>query len=178
MNATTISDPDMHMTSGDDEGGCFDCNICLEPACDPVVTTCGHLYCWPCICRWSRAQNGGDHSVAAQQDGRKIACPVCRNYVDMNCSLIPLYGRGSSSRLSSSHGDGTGHDIPLRLSRTQPSRAVIADPADVDTCFDPAAGIGRRNNCRARREEMKLEKSLNRVSVFLLCCAFMCLLAF
>ncbi|CAH8279553.1 unnamed protein product [Arabidopsis lyrata] len=29
------------------ESGCFDCNICLETAHDPVVTLCGHLYCWP-----------------------------------------------------------------------------------------------------------------------------------
>lgn len=27
----------------------FECNICLELAQDPVVTQCGHLYCWPCI---------------------------------------------------------------------------------------------------------------------------------
>ena len=33
------------------EGGesLFDCNICLETAHDPVVTLCGHLYCWPCL---------------------------------------------------------------------------------------------------------------------------------
>jgi E3 ubiquitin-protein ligase RNF5 len=27
----------------------FECNICLELAQDPIVTQCGHLYCWPCI---------------------------------------------------------------------------------------------------------------------------------
>ncbi len=27
------------------------CNICLELARDPVVTLCGHLYCWPCLFR-------------------------------------------------------------------------------------------------------------------------------
>jgi len=30
----------------------FDCNICLENVQDPVVTLCGHLYCWPCIYKW------------------------------------------------------------------------------------------------------------------------------
>ncbi|RYG98453.1 hypothetical protein EON65_51400 [archaeon] len=32
----------------------FVCNICLEGVKDkdPVVTQCGHLYCWPCLYRW------------------------------------------------------------------------------------------------------------------------------
>ena len=29
----------------------FECNVCLELASDPVVTLCGHLYCWPCLYR-------------------------------------------------------------------------------------------------------------------------------
>ena len=27
----------------------FSCKICLEIACEPVITACGHLYCWTCI---------------------------------------------------------------------------------------------------------------------------------
>lgn len=27
----------------------FECVICMETAKEPVVTKCGHLYCWPCI---------------------------------------------------------------------------------------------------------------------------------
>eukprot|EP00592_Proboscia_alata_P005065 CAMPEP_0194375024 /NCGR_PEP_ID=MMETSP0174-20130528/23479_1 /TAXON_ID=216777 /ORGANISM="Proboscia alata, Strain PI-D3" /LENGTH=722 /DNA_ID=CAMNT_0039154947 /DNA_START=111 /DNA_END=2279 /DNA_ORIENTATION=- len=30
----------------------FDCNICLESVVEPVVTLCGHLYCWPCLYKW------------------------------------------------------------------------------------------------------------------------------
>lgn len=33
----------------DPQNAYFECNICLELAQDPVVTQCGHLYCWPCI---------------------------------------------------------------------------------------------------------------------------------
>ena len=34
-----------------DAGRLFECHICLELAHDPVVTLCGHLYCWPCLYR-------------------------------------------------------------------------------------------------------------------------------
>lgn len=34
--------------------GAFECNICLDVATDPVVTQCGHLYCWPCIYKYVR----------------------------------------------------------------------------------------------------------------------------
>lgn len=30
----------------------FDCNICLESVEEPVVTRCGHLYCWSCLYKW------------------------------------------------------------------------------------------------------------------------------
>lgn len=36
---------------GDDEGGSYDCNVCYDTAREPVVTLCGHLYCWPCLYR-------------------------------------------------------------------------------------------------------------------------------
>mmetsp|Transcript_11894 Transcript_11894/g.46063 ORF Transcript_11894/g.46063 Transcript_11894/m.46063 type:complete len:139 (-) Transcript_11894:2778-3194(-) len=31
----------------------FECNICLELAQEPIVTQCGHLYCWSCIYKFS-----------------------------------------------------------------------------------------------------------------------------
>lgn len=34
-----------------DDASHFECNVCLEVAQEPVVTLCGHLYCWPCLYR-------------------------------------------------------------------------------------------------------------------------------
>uniref|UniRef100_A0ACD5UTM2 Uncharacterized protein n=1 Tax=Avena sativa TaxID=4498 RepID=A0ACD5UTM2_AVESA len=77
--------------------GSFDCNICLDFAADPVVTLCGHLYCWPCIYEWLRPAVGSastDNRTAARQQ-----CPVCKAALSAD-SLVPLYGRGGSSKKS------------------------------------------------------------------------------
>lgn len=58
----------------------FECNICLEIAKDPVVTMCGHLYCWRCLHLWV---------------SRNSSCPVCKDFVDSD-RLIPIYCRGLS----------------------------------------------------------------------------------
>ncbi|XP_051124864.1 E3 ubiquitin-protein ligase RMA1H1-like isoform X2 [Andrographis paniculata] len=68
--------------------GCFDCNICLESSRDPVVTLCGHLFCWPCIYKWLQVQNSSFDSDTRPK------CPVCKAYISES-SLVPLYGGGS-----------------------------------------------------------------------------------
>ena len=49
--ATKTGPAAMEHNDPDDDSSPFECNICLELARDPVVTYCGHLYCWPCIYR-------------------------------------------------------------------------------------------------------------------------------
>ncbi|XP_059295843.1 uncharacterized protein LOC132049163 [Lycium ferocissimum] len=69
-----------------EEGGSFfDCNICLDLSKEPVVTCCGHLFCWPCLYRWLHL-----HSDAKE-------CPVCKGEVTMK-NVIPIYGRGTGVR--------------------------------------------------------------------------------
>jgi len=68
----------------DDPSSAFECNICLELAKDPVVTLCGHLYCWPCLYRWMQVQN------YCRQ------CPVCKAGVEVD-KVVPIYGRGSEN---------------------------------------------------------------------------------
>ncbi|MBA0561863.1 hypothetical protein Golob_018659 [Gossypium lobatum] len=63
------------------DGSFFDCNICLDLAREPVVTCCGHLFCWSCLYRWLHM-----HSDANE-------CPVCKGEVTIKM-LTPIYGRG------------------------------------------------------------------------------------
>ncbi|KAJ1381894.1 Zinc finger, RING-type [Sesbania bispinosa] len=77
------------VTDTENCNGCFDCNICLDTANEPVVTLCGHLYCWPCIYKWLHVQSD---SLAPDEHPQ---CPVCK--VDIShSSMVPLYGRGQS----------------------------------------------------------------------------------
>ncbi|RDX65731.1 E3 ubiquitin-protein ligase RMA1H1, partial [Mucuna pruriens] len=84
----------------------FDCNICLECVQDPVVTLCGHLYCWPCIYKWLNF-----HS-ASSEEKEKQQCPVCKSEISQS-SLVPLYGRGQTA-LPSTKGHQVGIGIPRR----------------------------------------------------------------
>ncbi|KAG1361979.1 E3 ubiquitin-protein ligase RNF5 [Cocos nucifera] len=61
----------------------FECNICLDMATEPVVTSCGHLFCWPCLYQWLHV-----HSEHKE-------CPVCKGEV-IESNITPIYGRGSS----------------------------------------------------------------------------------
>jgi hypothetical protein len=59
----------------------FECNICLDTASEPVLTPCGHLFCWPCIFQWMES----DRSM-------RNACPVCKSGISTS-KLIPIYTR-------------------------------------------------------------------------------------
>lgn len=93
----------------------FNCNICLDPVIEPVVTRCGHLYCWPCLFRWlepgirsEEALSSWDNfALAPTVDESRRCCPVCK----AECSvptLVPIYVRNEP---------GT----PLATARKRPS---------------------------------------------------------
>ena len=33
----------------EEKASAFECNICFDDPSQPVLSKCGHLYCWPCI---------------------------------------------------------------------------------------------------------------------------------
>ena len=100
----------------------FECNICLDAVTQPVVTRCGHLYCWPCLFRWlepgmlpeekdvlmaaSRTEpppspslfaGGGTRGV----DSTRRCCPVCKAESSV-AEIIPIYVRNNSDSSISS----------------------------------------------------------------------------
>ncbi|PIA55336.1 hypothetical protein AQUCO_00800228v1 [Aquilegia coerulea] len=216
--------------------GSYDCNICLDHARDPVVTLCGHLYCWPCIYKWLHSQN----TFITPEEQQQPQCPVCKANVS-DTTLVPLYGRGNfSSERELNSKDPSDIEIPRRPPAygvhaliTTPNQQFHSRPYNVQTQFptdqnqqyypqnysaaSPIINLGgitshpmmsmfgemvfarvfgnstevnlirypnsyqhhlRGTSARVRRQEMKAEKSLNRVSIFLLCCIILCLLLF
>ncbi|XP_060644769.1 E3 ubiquitin-protein ligase RNF185-like [Drosophila nasuta] len=84
----------------------YECNICLDPAKDAVVSMCGHLFCWPCLHQW-----------LLTRPNRKL-CPVCKAAVDKD-KVIPLYGRNSTRQ------EDPSNKVPPRPAgqRTEPEPA-------------------------------------------------------
>ncbi|GKZ01137.1 hypothetical protein MPSEU_001065200 [Mayamaea pseudoterrestris] len=93
----------------------FSCNICFEAVSEPVVTQCGHLYCWPCMYRWLEPGMRNDERISlgltastnmntwistnASTESRRV-CPVCK----ANCcvtGLVPIYVRNETEDVQS-----------------------------------------------------------------------------
>ncbi|CAM9382567.1 unnamed protein product, partial [Chrysoparadoxa australica] len=77
----------------------FECNICLDHVNEPVVTRCGHLFCWSCLYRWLHANH--------------TECPVCKAGVSRD-NVIPLYGRGSEQVDPRTKQGNGGDSVPMR----------------------------------------------------------------
>ncbi|KAF5745955.1 E3 ubiquitin-protein ligase RMA1H1 [Tripterygium wilfordii] len=209
----------------DGPSGGFDCNICLDSVQDPVVTLCGHLYCWPCIYKWLNFQSVSSENQYQQQQQQ---CPVCKAEVS-HTTLVPLYGRHQTTKPSKGKAPHLGIIVPRRplgpvcgvdSTRSPISRGNPPSAQQLNGGY-PASGMlgpgGTEMNMfssvigpygetlyarvfgntitniytypnsyhlegisspRVRRHVMQADKSLDRVSFFLLCCLFICLLLF
>lgn len=107
--STTTSIPSSSAGNNLNDAGDFECNICFDLAQDPIVTLCGHLYCWPCLYRWLH------HHSQCQE------CPVCKALVQEE-KLVPLYGRGKNQADPRSK-SYPGMEIPNRPTGQRPDTA-------------------------------------------------------
>ncbi|KAL8167641.1 hypothetical protein V2J09_009140 [Rumex salicifolius] len=108
--------PTSSASNGGNEAGDFECNICFDLAQDPIVTLCGHLFCWPCLYRWLH------HHSQSQE------CPVCKAIVQQE-KLVPLYGRGKTSSDPRSR-PVPGMEIPNRPPGQRPDTAPPPPPPE------------------------------------------------
>jgi E3 ubiquitin-protein ligase RNF5 len=104
----------------------FTCRICLDVPEQPVVTVCGHLFCWNCVYRWI------DRNKAAPQ------CPVCRAAIELpdgspqRARVIPLYVD------TSMEGKDPRSNIPPR---PQAERPEAPHPADAPNFLNGLFGF-------------------------------------
>lgn len=109
LNATTDETKNTHQESEDVMEDRFACNICFESVTQPVVTRCGHLYCWPCLYVWlepgmSSAERQyldstyNTHSFYSNGtvDAARRMCPVCKSPCSVK-ELVPIYVRECKS---------------------------------------------------------------------------------
>lgn len=61
----------------------FDCNICFDIAKEPILTCCGHLYCWSCFYNLPYV------------DSTTKECPECKGEVT-DANITPIYGNANS----------------------------------------------------------------------------------
>jgi E3 ubiquitin-protein ligase RNF5 len=92
-SSSSTSAPSAGQHDNANNGAQFECNICLDMAEEPVITLCGHLFCWKCIYEWMRPRN--PTNTPADLEQAECPCPVCKSLVNRS-RLIPLYGRGQS----------------------------------------------------------------------------------
>lgn len=90
----------------------FECYICYNPAREPVLTKCGHLFCWPCLYTWAPTPR---------------TCPVCRAKIDpwnVICIQTPHSDSGEGSGAKAEKDSG----IPPRPKPSPPPFRKVVDP--------------------------------------------------
>ncbi len=108
---TNRSESASHNEVGDGGHHPFECYICYYPATQPVLTKCGHLFCWPCLFKWARTAK---------------TCPVCRDIVTQS-NIICLQTPGDKEEGSAAKADEDS-GIPPRPTPSQPAFWKVVSP--------------------------------------------------
>ena len=101
----------------EDASSLFNCKICWQLAEDPVVTQCGHLFCWFCLCSWLKSFS------------KCKECPVCRAIIAED-KLVPLYGTESERKEAKDLAPNSEKSIPNRPIAPRPQTATLPNDED------------------------------------------------
>jgi len=130
----------------------FVCAICLETVSDePVVTRCGHLYCWPCLYQW--LQPGMLLSEYRAAFGSPTTATTTTDEPNHNGMMPNRNSSGTGATASgNSHGGGGGGLNFLSEMTTsynnQNQQAAAHAHAHHDRPYNPAGGIyNERRRC-------------------------------
>jgi hypothetical protein len=150
----------------DSKGGIdsrFCCNICLEAVVEPVVTQCGHLYCWPCLYRWlapgmypdERAALGLSSHLDYPVDSSCRVCPVCKAPSSVP-ALVPIYVRAHASTPQKNDSDDAPvkrQDDLLSLNASDELGEPEASVPQMETEFSASDNLGIRQRLRFRSRD-------------------------
>lgn len=146
----------------------FSCSICLDGVVEPVVTQCGHLYCWPCLYQWlepgllpgERQTLTGTLAVKPVDESRRV-CPVCKS----PCStptLVPIYALVERPREEKEEEDHqqqqqleqlAGNDPAKKQQR--PSKTVSLSNQEENDNDDNSRDRSHRTNATATRTGLR-----------------------
>jgi hypothetical protein len=112
VNTNTTESASRDEGGDDDAHHPFECYICYNPATQPVLTKCGHLYCWPCLYKWARTAE---------------TCAVCRAKVNQ-FNVICLQTPWSKEEESAAKADEIDSGIPPRPQPSPPAFHKVVFP--------------------------------------------------
>ena len=102
----------------------FACNICFESVKSPVVTRCGHIYCWSCLYIWLEPgmtlaeRRYLDSSYvefgSGQIDETRRLCPVCKSVCSVK-ELVPIYVRDVSQSINPNGGGSSSENTCVQI---------------------------------------------------------------
>ncbi|TDH67699.1 hypothetical protein CCR75_008327 [Bremia lactucae] len=101
--------------ANEDRKPLFECNICLDTVCIPVVTLCGHLY-WYAVHRLAFYDPFIPLTWWMQHH---FECPVCKAGVSEQ-NVVPVYARGAEAADPRIHYQASDSGIPRRPQGQRP----------------------------------------------------------
>ncbi len=119
------------------------CLICISQPEDPVVTQCGHIFCWKCIKEWYYKTN-------------KDFCPICKNGLNID-KVIPLYANNSNNTNK--------HTDKPKVERNQPQSK---DNETFISKIIRSLTFSSSSQTVDRRQQTQEEKKINNLALILM----------